>query len=60
VKKALKRFAKKRDSFTTQEAIEALIKNSGRVFINNNKIAQYLRGIESHKYDDRLKRWRKE
>lgn len=59
VKIALKKFAKKRECFTTQEAIASLIERSGRVFVSSNKIAQYLRGIESHEYNDRLKKWTK-
>lgn len=57
VKIALKNFAGKRGSFTTQEAVDELMKKSGRVFINSNKIAQYLRGIETHYYDEGLRKW---
>lgn len=57
VKIALKKFAEKKDIFTTQEVVEELIERSGRITINNNKIAQYLRSIKTHEYDERLKKW---
>ena len=57
VKIALKRFAEDKECFTTQEAVEEIMKKSGRVTLNNNKIAQYLRSVETHEYNEGMKKW---
>ena len=57
VKVALKDWAKTKDSFTTDEATTELLKRSGRVTLNNNKVAQFLRGADSHEYHEGMKKW---
>ena len=57
VKIKLREFAESKKEFTTKEAVDMILEESSNVFINNNRIAQYLRGAETHEFNKSLKRW---
>lgn len=50
-------WAQEKEDFKTSEAVEELIKTKPNVFVNTNRIAQYLRDSKSHEYHKGLKRW---
>jgi hypothetical protein len=57
VKVELKRFAEEREEFATQEAADMVRQKVGVMYINNNRIAQYLRGIGGYEFHPGLKKW---
>jgi hypothetical protein len=56
LKLALKKFTTEKEEFTTQEASES-VRERANVHVNNNRVAQYLRGIKEFEYHSGLKRW---
>lgn len=59
VKIELKEWAEDQgETFTTQEAADEIRQRAGKVHLNNNKIAQYLRGAApQYEFHKGLRRW---
>ena len=57
VKVKLKEFDEKKEEFTTKEAVAMLMIESTNILLNQNRIAQYLRGAKTHEFNKRLKKW---
>jgi hypothetical protein len=58
IKVALKKWCEKQENFTTDEATQQILKKkTENIYLNNNRIAQFLRSVETHEYNKSLKRW---
>lgn len=57
LKVALKEWAEDKDSFTTTQAAEELLRRGSFVHINNNVVAQHLRGVAGTEYIKEIQRW---